>query len=361
MARRELLMLAKVYDPAKNKIGGWYMSEKLDGTRCFWDGGVSRGADTASVPWASTTNPKTGEPKKVKATATGLWSRYGNPICAPEWFLNQLPCCPLDGELYAGRGNFQLCRSIVGKHEPVDDEWEKIQYAVFSTPDFSVFLQEGEIKNANQLTVVSRDNFQRFAQFHRPHEDWRSLASEKGPVPFSEELATLADWIDTANDVCYLIPHTKLPTDHGQAAALVQARLQQVLQEGGEGLVLRCPDCQWTPKRVATVLKVKGRLDETGVVTGFTAGKGKHAGRIGALVLDYKGKRLELSGMTDEERRFLTAAMAAQALNVPGKDMPEGTQGAYFEVGDAVDFTYREMTDAGIPKEARLLRKREAA
>ena len=31
-------MLADVYDPDKVDPTGWYMSEKLDGVRCYWDG-----------------------------------------------------------------------------------------------------------------------------------------------------------------------------------------------------------------------------------------------------------------------------------------------------------------------------------
>ena len=32
------VMLANVYDPDKVDPTGWYMSEKLDGVRCYWDG-----------------------------------------------------------------------------------------------------------------------------------------------------------------------------------------------------------------------------------------------------------------------------------------------------------------------------------
>jgi hypothetical protein len=93
MARRELLQLADRYDPRKHYVAGWFVSEKLDGTRCFWDGGISRGLPTEQVPWASIIDPKTGQKKtKIKPVATGLWSRYGNPIMAPDWWLNQLPC-----------------------------------------------------------------------------------------------------------------------------------------------------------------------------------------------------------------------------------------------------------------------------
>lgn len=31
-------MLASVYEPEKHDPTGWYMSEKLDGVRCIWDG-----------------------------------------------------------------------------------------------------------------------------------------------------------------------------------------------------------------------------------------------------------------------------------------------------------------------------------
>ena len=63
MSRRELLQLAHTYKPEKHKIAGWFISEKCDGTRCFWDGGLSRGVPTDLVPWASVTDPKTGRPK----------------------------------------------------------------------------------------------------------------------------------------------------------------------------------------------------------------------------------------------------------------------------------------------------------
>lgn len=74
--RREFLQLAETY--TTHAIAGFFLSEKLDGTRCFWDGGLSRGLRTEEIPWASKTDPKTGRRKaKIKRTATGLWSRYG--------------------------------------------------------------------------------------------------------------------------------------------------------------------------------------------------------------------------------------------------------------------------------------------
>ncbi len=51
--RREFLQLAHVFDPSKHTIAGWFMSEKLDGMRCFWDGGITRGMFARDVPFAN--------------------------------------------------------------------------------------------------------------------------------------------------------------------------------------------------------------------------------------------------------------------------------------------------------------------
>ncbi len=180
------------------------MSEKLDGTRCFWDGGLTRGLPTEQVPWASVTDPKTGKRKsKLKPVATGLWSRYGNPIMAPDWCLNQLPCCPLDGELWAGRGKFQLCRSICAGDEP-DDRFKQIVFAVYSTPPLASIFASGEIKNANMVVNVDylameawvrkrlNARGERFEGVPIPTrclgDDFKFLQSDQ---PFGKELAVL--------------------------------------------------------------------------------------------------------------------------------------------------------------------------
>jgi hypothetical protein len=55
----------------------------------------------------------------------------------------------------------------------------------------------------------------------------------------------------------------------------------------------------------------------------------------GALVCDFNGVTVELSGMTDDERQ-------------PG----------HFSLGDVVTFRYRELSDSGVPKEPRFIRIR---
>jgi hypothetical protein len=379
MARREFLQLADHYDPHKHTVAGWFVSEKLDGTRCFWDGGLTRGQPTDQVPWASILDPKTGQRKaKIKPISTGLWSRYGNPIMAPDWWLNQLPCCPLDGELWAGRGKFQLCRSICAGDEP-DDRFNQIVFAVYSSPPLSSVFGTGEIKNANMVCQVEylkieawihkrlNARGERFKGVPVPKrclgDDFKFL---QGTQTFGKELAVLNTALEnTSASVCYLHPQTKLIDIPGEATGQVETYLERVLDRGGEGVVVRNPEGIWTPKRHRNILKYKPFSDAEARITGFTSGRetakgSRLLGKIGALIVDYQGKRLELAGLTDEEREFADPMARDWAANNPGIDAPYWVEGKHFAKGQTVTFKYRELTDGGIPKEPRLWRLRDA-
>lgn len=366
LPNREFLQLANKYKPGKSKIAGWYWSEKLDGTRCLWDGGISRGMRTEDVPWASVTDPKTGKRKaKIKPIATGLWSRYGNPIMAPDDFLNLLPCVPLDGELWAGRGNFQLCRSICGGDSP-DARFSQIEFAVYGTPPLGRLLMEGRIKNANMVVNVD-------STFH----DWvhaviadtdQELYMIHDDATFNHEILTLQEYLET--DRVYLLKQSKLPEDEAEAQAQIEVELERVLELGAEGVVLRDPRSVWTPKRVPSLLKYKPYQDTEAVLVGFTSGRetdkgSKHLGKIGALILRYRDKRLEVSGLNDEERLFATDSMSKHAAENPGKDMPADFRAKHFTLGQQITVKFRELTTAkddgtgGVPKEATYLRKRD--
>ncbi len=95
------VLLAHSWDQMLD-LTGWWMSEKLDGVRAYWDG-------------------------------KRLLSRLGNAFVAPQWFLAGLPDHPLDGELWGGRRMFQRTVSIV-RRQDASQEWRKIQYLVFDAP-----------------------------------------------------------------------------------------------------------------------------------------------------------------------------------------------------------------------------------
>lgn len=353
IARRELVQLAEVYDPLKHLIAGWYISEKLDGTRMLWDGGVSRGLRTVDVPWAGIYHPKTMLLKeKIKPIATGLWSRYGNPIMAPDWFLDALPPCPLDGEGWAGRGKFQLCRSILGGDEP-DHRWDQIKFMVYGCPSPVTLTRPGLIKSTQMFREIGEDALQWF--LHNMQERcapaYRFLQDD---TAFINELTALEEALDGCN-VAEVHTQHLLPNDEAAAIARATELVERWVAEGAEGGIVRSGTATYDVKRVKTLLKIKPSEDDEGTLVGFTAGKGKHEGKIGALVLDYKGKRLEIgTGLTDADRVFSSTT----GQLVGGKDVAAGCRAERFAIGQSITFTYRELSDAGIPKEARFLRVR---
>lgn len=103
------LLLAHSWDNEVD-LAGWWMSEKLDGVRAYWDG------------------------KK-------FWSRLGNEFIAPKWFTEGLPDFPLDGELWSGRKRFQRTVSIVRRQDASED-WREISYLVFDAPKLDAPFEE---------------------------------------------------------------------------------------------------------------------------------------------------------------------------------------------------------------------------
>lgn len=351
-----LVQLAHKFQADRNKVAGWYASEKLDGTRCFWDGGLSRDIATPAVPWANLD-------KSYKPVATGLWSRYGNVITAPDWFLNQLPPFPLDGELHCGRNTLQKLRSIIGEHKPDEKAWKAVEYAVFDSPSLLSVFATRKITGTNYTKNI---NYQEVRAWMNGLDECRLAEYVMTPpdAKFEEVLVFLRENLESEGRI-YLHGQTKLDLDEDEAQKQLRKLFEKVTSEGGEGLILRHPYANYETKRTRNVLKYKPLDDDEGIIIGFTSGRetdkgSKHLGKIGALILNFKGKRLELAGLTDDEREFGTSDMAYYASLNPGKDMPADFIGKHFRPGQKVTFTYvGRLTDDGLPKEARFLRQRD--
>lgn len=342
--KREFLMLAQTYDPIKHPIGYWFASEKLDGVRAYWDGGVTRGVPCSAVQFANTEKDSR---YLIPPKATGLWSRYGKSIQAPGWFLDQLPKdIPLDGELWMGRGKFQSLISTVKDLVP-GDGWVSVEYRVFDSPPYRVMFSNGKINNTN-----FKIEFSGLAIANKYHPI--------GGVRFNEVQKWLAVNMQ-GNAVVKVHPQEQLQ-DNDSAIGRLKELCEKVAQSGGEGIMLRHPTSYWVPGRSYTLLKHKPSLDMEGIVVGLTSGRetdkgSKLLGKMGALILDIGGKRLELSGFTEDERELDSGEARLYAAMHPGEEMPLWVKSKHFPIGATITFKYREMTDDGIPKEARYWRK----
>ncbi len=351
MAKSEYLMLAHTFNPVKNNIGGWFLSEKLDGTRCFWDGGISRGVLANDVPYANTYKDNR---LKEQVIATGLWSRTGKVIRAPEWWLNNLPCFTLDGELYCGLQGFQTLRKTIANFEPNDSDWKGVSYRVFDSPPPEAVFQSRDIKIRNDYSfrVV---NALRWAQN-------RGVQGVKISWGFETTLQWLSKKLPSYGNTISLVPQIRLSPRHLTAMEEMGHMLSEYITAGGEGVMLRRPESQWLPERSHNLLKYKPWNTADGVVTGYTFGEegktGQLLGLMGALIIDFNGKKLKLSGFTHTQRAFNNPDYTRLAVDLPGVEAPEYVSHPLYPRGTTIEFKYRELSDDGIPKEARFWRIR---
>lgn len=365
MAKSAYVMLAHPFNPNKHQIRSQYISDKLDGMRAIWDGGISRGKPAKEVPWC---NSEKHDRFKTPPIATGLWSRYGQPIQAPDWWLNQLPTdLLLDGELWMGNGLFQETVSIVQtKSNDNGSDWEKVKFKVIDSPSVWSFLQTRTISEINiKLKILDSATSWYWSQNY-------TEPKFPNPTAFNDVYKDLYPYIPPpSHGIFHLHPQTILPDNEAEARDYAERYAKQVVMEGGEGAVIRYRWSYWNPVRSYDLLKVKPSSDMEGTVVGYYFGErtekgSKLLGMMGSLIVRLdNGKEFSLSGFTDAERALSgtdPSTSGSDACNVaisnPGAKAPYWIQAEQFPRGTRITFTYRTFSRDGIPREARYLRKR---
>ena len=218
-------LLAQDFAPGID-VSRYLISEKFDGVRALWDGSALR-------------------------------FRSGRTIAAPAWFIAKLPNTLLDGELWLGRGQFDVLSGLVRKVAPSDEAWQRVSYLVFELPG--------------------------------------------GQGTFAERVQRLRSVVEAAAwSQLKAVEHFSLPNE-----AALRAKLTQIVQAGGEGLMLHRADAPYLTGRNAALLKLKPMHDAEARVVGHIAGKGKYVGMLGALRVETpEGKRVTLgTGFSDAQRQ----------------------------------------------------------
>ena len=228
----------------------------------------------------------------VRAVWDGKQLRFrsGLPIAAPAWFLQSLPSTALDGELWLDHGRFDELSGLVRKGVAADADWHAVQYMIFDLPG--------------------------------------------AQGTFGERVDRIKSVVAQAQKLWLQAVVQQRVTD----ATELQNVLKQTSQAGGEGLVLHRANALWAPGRSDALLKFKLAPDEDARVVGHLPGKGRHLGKLGAVLLELPdGQRFALgTGFSD-----------AQRANPP-------------QLGSVVTYRYRDRTPKGLPRFASFLRVREA-
>ena len=204
-------------------------------------------------------------------TGTDFISRTGKVFPAPAEMRAAMPAgVAIDGELFGGRGKFQ---TSIGKIRR--GIWDGITFKAFDTITEEPF-------EARQATL-------------------RALS--------------LPAWCDVVEQV------------ECASEAHLDEYEQSLIEIGAEGVMLRKPGSLYQHKRSSDLLKLKRIQSAEAEVIGYEQGKGKHAGRVGALVAKFAGQVFKLgTGLSNEQR-----------------DNPPA-------VGSMVTFSFFELTDGGLPR-----------
>lgn len=251
------LMLARVYE-AEVDVSQYWVSEKLDGVRGFWDGDTLR-------------------------------TRGGHTILAPDWFTDNWPDFAMDGELWIARGRFDEVSGIVRSESASDEQWRRVRFMVFDLPQ-----QPGNF--TGRLNLM------------------QSTLPQRGIT-----------WLQVVRQ--FRVPDTET----------LDKMLAGITAAGGEGLMLHHQDAHYESGRSGRILKYKRYEDAEARVMGYSPGKGKYQGMVGALIVeDEQGRRFRLgSGLSD-----------AQRAEPP-------------PVGSWITYRYNGLTSTGLPRFARFLRVRQ--
>lgn len=332
----------------KQAVGGMFVSRKLDGMQAFWDGGITAGMPAHEVPWANTAKDK----KLFRST--GLWTRYGKTVQAPEKWLKALPKVLLVGELYAGLGNFHKVMSACRKHVPVEEEWDDIMFWLYDAPAESQFCASGRIKVRDWEVTLDYLEMKEFLSSLR--KQGREL-EVTNPMSFERALELLSKF---ENNIVRVVPQMPLPFSTKAAEAKLLSFFNEEVDRGGEGVVIRSPQGVWTPTRSKDVLKLKKEKDEEGMITGFTTGRegkeDRRTGRIGALIIeDESGNTLKVAGINETESLLCPDGEQWAASN-PDKELPNQFTPRYFERGQRITFTYYQKSPYGVPLQPRYKR-----
>lgn len=233
------MILAKTL-PENVDVRDYWVSEKYDGVRGYWDGKQRQ-----------------------------MYSRNGTVIALPNDFAAQLPDISFDGELWIGRGQFERVVSVVRDAQPDDTAWKQVKYMVFELPDsqnqYGDFTQRmARIERITQH--INAPNIQAVKQ-------WR--------VRDRAELLRQLDTITQAGGEGLMLHLASAPYQTGRSDALYKLKLRQDAEATVIGYVAG------TGKYVGKVGSLRVRTDdgrEFNVGSGLTDVTRVNPPKIGTVI-----------------------------------------------------------------------------
>ena len=276
----------------------WIMSEKYDGYRALFYYKEGKGV---------------------------FVSRSQKEFNAPEWFLASMPSQKvlgdkvLDGELWAGRDNFQLM-GIVRKKVPLSEEWMHIQYQVYDIASHEgTFLER---LRCLKRVVISTN------------QEWTSL--KKSMVyPYH-------------NLDCPLVFANQIQV---KSETQMKEYYEQVVSEGGEGIMLKHPMMPYENGRSHYLLKYKPVYDREAIIVDYKMGNGKYQSMLGAFICKPLLNHDTYSSVDEDPHHIFTLSGMDDTIRKEYRDT--------HPLGTIISYECSGYTNKGVPRFGRYVRKRD--
>ena len=286
---------------------GWYMSEKFDGYRALFCYEMVDGKPVGK-----------------------FYSRNSKSFNAPDWFLESMPPPNLlgdkilDGELWAGRDNFQLM-GIVRKKVPVPEEWLNIQYQVYDiTNGEGGFVERlKELKRIVNFTIKSWSLRLKNEEFYIPDD-----TNIEPPLIFAQQKRITGE-------------------------KMMKEFYQDIIDNGGEGIMIKHPLSAYDNGRSSYMLKFKPAFDREAVIIDYKMGDpdSKYKGMLGSFICrPLKNHDTYMSIDKDDNHIFTLSGMDDKIRKNYLRTHQKGT---------IITFECSGFTDKGVPRFGRYLRIRD--
>ena len=269
----------------------WIMSEKFDGYRARW---------IHEVKIFLSRNQK-----EFKGT--------------PEWFSDLMPEENLDGELWCGRDNFNAM-GVVRKLKPDPDEWIPVKYIVYDLPDYEGTFHERLIQLGK---IIQREG-----------KKWMKVREEL-PEPY-----------------CYLdYPVVIAEQIKIDSFEQMDTYYKSIIDNGGEGIMIKDPQSQYQDGRSNYMLKVKPSFDEECIIVDYKIGNGKYSNMLGGFICKPLNNHDTYHVIdTDEKHEFALSGMDDEIRENYKITHPIGT---------VISYEHSGKTATGKPRFGRYLRVRD--
>ncbi|ECL3026539.1 DNA ligase [Campylobacter coli] len=199
----------------------------------------------------------------------GIWevgkfkTRQDNPIYTPSYFTYNFPSFKLDGELWIARAKFDEVSALIRGDNLDSSLWKSVTYNVFDVPNACEEFKLTSCTLSNRLKVLE--------QYLQQNPNPYIKIIKQIPIKDQEHLKEF---------------------------------YKDIVLNKGEGVVIRKDLAPYEKGRSKNAFKLKLYEDAECKVIGYTEGKGKFQGKIGALLCQMPNDRVIRigSGLKDKDR-----------------------------------------------------------